>query len=103
MKSEIVLAHIVTKILRISFTIFAVVIAGYIFFGLMSLLLNYTQQWSWLLKIPILLVFGGLVTLLSLLAAIPLFWLDRVKKHKKGWLGNYYLAIEQDDASKTQN
>ncbi len=103
MKSEILVAHIVTKLLRICFTIFAVLIGGYIFVVSMTLLVNHIQQWSWLLKIPILLVFGGLVTLVSLIAALPLFWLDKVKKRKKGLLGNYYLAIEQDNASKTQN
>jgi len=102
-KSEILVAHIVTKLLRIGFTIIGIIIIGYIFFGLMTLLINYIQTWSWFLKIPAFLAFGVLVTLLSLVAAAPLFWLNSVKRHKQGWLGNFYLVIEQDNASKTQN
>jgi len=102
-KSEILVAHIVTKLLRIGFTIIGIIIIGYIFVTFVDVTINYAKTWSWFVKIPVFIAFAVLFMLLSLVAAAPLFWLDSVKRHKKGWLGNFYLVIEQDNASKTKN
>jgi hypothetical protein len=95
MKIKNLLSHLITKGVHLFFMAFALIWISYTSFPLILWASELSRLFSWYLKIPIIIFFAVVSCALSIVGAMPLFWLDRVKIKKNGWLGNLYKQIAE--------
>lgn len=94
MNSEKIFAHLITKGVYLLFCVSYVFWLSFTWFPLLDWTIYFAKPYSWFVRLPVFLCFGIASTMIVLVGAIPLFWLDKVKRKRKGWLGSLFLQLE---------
>ena len=89
-----IISHVITKGLHLLLVIFFLIWIAYTALPLILWASEFIKPLSWVLKVPIFVFSTIVVCILSIIGGLPLFWLDKVKEKKIGWIGDLYKEIE---------
>jgi hypothetical protein len=77
------------------FVLISLVWFAYTSWQIILWVISFNEQYSWWVRIPIILIVTPITMAVTLIGALPLFWLDKIKRNKNSWLGNLYKLIDE--------
>lgn len=95
MRANKLFAYFITTVIYLSLCVFFLAWFSYTGLEFWLWALSIGSPYSWWIRVPIILVSTLIMLAITFIGAIPLFWIDKIKRQKKGWLGKLYLLTDE--------